>query len=487
MRRSFFLALSAIALVLSACDSAGNDGGDAGADSGTGGHDAGTPGHDAGTPDSGSAKPDAGPTNCTTGCSWVELALGSGHSCVRRENGEVWCWGRNKEGQLGDNRHSHQDCGLDSDGMPIDCSSVPVEVTVDGGGTLDDALQISAEGALSTGAVREGGELFCWGYEEIARTASDMLDYRFQAVRVETFGEVSAVSDGWLHVCMIQGADDRVVCFGDNESGELGVDRTDPIRVPMTSLAVLDPADTSMPLTGVDEVVAPGFGSTTCARVGDQVLCWGSDRDGQLGDGNAAAPSQCGPSGSSMWDCSLTPVVVGGADTPFTGATRLAAGISHVCALTTGGTVACWGDNRGGQLALPDTTTKLDVPMEIAALTDVAEVAAAGYTTCARKTDGTVWCWGFNDQGQLGDAVTSHESCSFGTSGGGSETGDCSHAPVQVMGIDDATHIDVGNSHACAIRESGQIWCWGFNSNRQLGDGSRDRRYAPVRVIGLPD
>jgi alpha-tubulin suppressor-like RCC1 family protein len=482
MNRSLLLAIAASMLSLTACDGGSTDTPDAGPDGG-GPVDSGT--RDSGPPRDGGPRPDGGPPgpSCTSGCAFIELALGTDHSCARRENGEVWCWGRNQEGQLGDNRTRHENCA-EVGREPVDCSSTPVQVRTQSGGAvalLLDAAQITAEGGLSSCVVRETGELWCWGLEGISRVNGGSQQFRMAAQRVEDFGQVGQASDGWLHLCMTQGAEDRVVCYGYNESGQLGVgDRTE-IRIPNAARAVVDPADPTRSLTGVDEVAVGGFGDHTCARVGDRVWCWGTNRDGQLGDGQLVHET-CTPSMTATYDCVAQPVPVGGAADPLTGVTQLAAGVAHTCALDADGAVWCWGDNRAGQLAQPQATASSNLPIQVTGIGAAAEVDVGGRMSCARLTDGTVWCWGFNFRGQLGDGVMDHETtCTFGDT-----TGDCSRVPVQVSGITDATELSVGNQHACVIRANGQVWCWGYNDNRQLGDGTRNTSYVPVRVSRLP-
>jgi alpha-tubulin suppressor-like RCC1 family protein len=484
MHRSLLRAALALsALSLAACSGGVTDA-DAGTDAG------GTPPTDAGTRPDGGPRPDSGPRpdggtppGCTVDCEFVELGLGADHSCARRANGEVWCWGRGQEGQLGDNRSRHENCsevGRD----PIDCSSTPVQVRTQVGGAvsvLRDATQISSEGGLSNCAVRATGELWCWGLEGIARANGGSQEYRIAAQRVEDFGEISAVSDGWLHTCMVRGAGDNVVCYGFNESGQLGVGDRVEIRIPDASRAVLDPTDATRALAGVDQVTAAGFGDTTCALVDGRVWCWGTNRDGQLGDGSLEHET-CTPSMTSTYDCIASPVLVGG-EAGLAGVTQITAGTGHVCALDAEGQVWCWGDNRAGQLAQAVDVESSNLPVQVAGLGAVAEVDAAGRLTCARLVDGTVWCWGFNSRGQLGDGLMSHDTmCTFGDT-----TSDCSRVPVQVEGIDDATELAVGNQHVCVIRETGGISCWGYNDTRQLGDGTRTTQYAPVPVLGLPD
>jgi alpha-tubulin suppressor-like RCC1 family protein len=163
-----------------------------------------------------------------------------------------------------------------------------------------------------------------------------------------------------------------------------------------------------------------------------------------------------------------------GADGTFTtlpcGApARVAAGAAHTCVLTAGGGVACWGANDSGQLGDGTTTGRL-APVPVTGLaTGVAAIAAGNYHTCVLTTTGGVRCWGANDSGQLGDGTTTDRT-----------------APVAVTGLaTGVTAIAAGDSHTCAVTISGGVKCWGFNSNRQLGDGTTTTRTVPVSVNGL--
>lgn len=115
-------------------------------------------------------------------------------------------------------------------------------------------------------------------------------------------------------------------------------------------------------------------------------------------------------------------------------------------------------------------------------MTGIAEIELGARHTCARKSDGTVWCWGSNDFGQLGDGMEEHpeDQCMNGMT-----LIDCSSVPVQVAGIDDAVELEVGRQHSCVIRAGGTVWCWGYNDNYEVTPGSRLPVYAPVQVPSL--
>ena len=199
--------------------------------------------------------------------------------------------------------------------------------------------------------------------------------------------------------------------------------------------------------------VGNGFG---CALVSNgDVSCWGANALGQLGRGTQSFTPE------------LQPRQTNGL---FDGATRITAGRDHVCALTSVGAVACWGANFAGQLGLGVGTSAVTTPTnltspEIVGMTGVS----AGYEhTCAVRGDGTVWCWGRNTSGQLGNASTTD-----------------SNVPVQVSGLTNITHVSAGYLHTCARNVGGTVRCWGANFSGQLGNGTTTDSTVPVVVSGL--
>jgi alpha-tubulin suppressor-like RCC1 family protein len=157
-----------------------------------------------------------------------------------------------------------------------------------------------------------------------------------------------------------------------------------------------------------------------------------------------------------------TPIQVGA----LTTWAQLAAGANHACATRQDGTLWCWGGNAGGQLG-DGTTTDRHQPTQVGADTTWATVAAGTAHTCALKTDGTLWCWGDNSAGQLGDNTT--------TSRG---------APAPVGTSTHWIGLSAGELHTCGIQIDDSLWCWGGNSSGQLGDGTGLDHLAPTLVSG---
>lgn len=148
----------------------------------------------------------------------------------------------------------------------------------------------------------------------------------------------------------------------------------------------------------------------------------------------------------------------------LSGVTALAIGGRHTLALGEDGTVWSWGVNQYGELGDGTTTERL-APVQVRGLTDVVAVAAGNYHSVALRRDGTVWTWGGNWSGQLADGGTT-DSC----------------APVQVPGLSGVIAV----SKHMALDEDGSVWTWGYNYQGQLGDGTRTHSRSPIRVRGLP-
>ena len=199
--------------------------------------------------------------------------------------------------------------------------------------------------------------------------------------------------------------------------------------------------------------------SHSCALHDDGAIsCWGSNEHGELGNGLTRDHAD---------SSELVRVL------DITDAIEITASSRHTCAIHESGLVSCWGANDFGQLGSeqPDYSA---TPIQVADITDAVAVTAGDTHTCALRQDSTIFCWGNNESGQLGSGQTFQSPA----------------APVQVWGIADATAIAVGDSHSCAIRQTGAISCWGANDSGQLGNGrSGDitASFIPVLVADITD
>jgi len=187
-----------------------------------------------------------------------------------------------------------------------------------------------------------------------------------------------------------------------------------------------------------------------CRVSGGALSCWGDNGDGQL----AATASEAGQA----------PVTVAGGNWLVP-----AAGERHTCALTSDGLVSCWGANDVGQLGAGDRTAS-SRPRAVALPGRAIDLRTSFNHTCALLSDASLWCWGDNREGQLGLAD--------------SYPGEPQPSPVQVGGTSDWVFVATGQGHSCGIRAPGALYCWGRNTESQLGQGSAQPQQlrAPTRV-----
>ena len=151
----------------------------------------------------------------------------------------------------------------------------------------------------------------------------------------------------------------------------------------------------------------------------------------------------------------------------FTGFTRVAVGGDFTCARKSDGTVWCWGLNNSGQLG-DGTTTNSTRPVQVSGITSATQVVAGGVSACALLSNGTVKCWGKNDNGQLGNGTTTR-----------------SLVPVDVSGLTSVTQVSGNYNSMCALRSDNTVRCWGWNVTNQLGDGTTIDRSTPITPSGL--
>jgi hypothetical protein len=152
----------------------------------------------------------------------------------------------------------------------------------------------------------------------------------------------------------------------------------------------------------------------------------------------------------------------------LTGVANLDLGTLVACAIRTDATMVCWGHNGYGQLATGNTTTPGTAFTQIAGLSNVSAITAGGLTSCA-STDRDTYCWGYNSNGTVGDGTTVDR-----------------YTPTLISGLRVSTRIAMSQSHACAISAAdGQVRCWGYNGDGELGNGTTVQSLSPVVVTGL--
>jgi alpha-tubulin suppressor-like RCC1 family protein len=356
------------------------------------------------------------------------LAAGQGHTCAVMTGGGVVCWGGGGKGQLGDGTTTRRTMPMAVNGL----SSGVAEV---------------AAGQNHLCALTEGGGVLCWGNNGGGRLGDGTMTNRATPTAVIGLsGGVAAIATGREHTCALTEGG-GVLCWGNNGYGQLG-DGTTAGRFTPTAVSGLS--------SGVASVVAGD--RHTCAVTQDGVVCWGYNANGQLGDGTTTNRS--------------TPTAVTGLSI---GVAAVSAGWYHTCALTSSGGVVCWGWNARGQLGDGTTTDHL-TPTAVSGLSSgVAAIAAGAMHTCALTGDGGVACWGYNDEGELGDGTTTDRLTPTGVSG-------LSSGVAALVAAGDPGR---SSSHTCALTNGGGVVCWGGNNEGQLGDGTTTDRWTPTAVSGL--
>jgi alpha-tubulin suppressor-like RCC1 family protein len=317
----------------------------------------------------------------------------------------------------------------------------------------------------------------------------------------------SSVTSAGAHTCGLTSSG-VAYCWGRGESGQLGVPPPVTTCLDSTFPCGLVPFLVS---GGLSFTQLAGGGAHTCGLTSDgSAWCWGSNSNGQLGDGTLTARH--------------APVLVA-TEMKFS---RIGAGFDHTCAITSAGAAWCWGRNNRGQLGNGTTTRQL-TPVAVIAPAGVLfdQISPGGVEfggfTCARSITSHAWCWGANDQGQLGSgardfvvhavaepvsgqlefvtivAGQGNHTCGATADGtafcwGGNRNGALgdgtnldSFLPLKVQGVN-LRQLTVGGyfegGHSCGLTSTGEAWCWGDNEVGAVGDGTTGGRRIPVAVAG---
>jgi alpha-tubulin suppressor-like RCC1 family protein len=361
-----------------------------------------------------------------------QVALGDLHTCARRVDGAVKCWGDDTQGQTGT-------------GQTAPNGFVDVPTSVAG---IDDATDIAA-GKNHTCITRQTGKVACWGYNFDGQLGNGESGNR-KATPIEAVGLTSAVAiaAGGNFSCAVRAAG-SVACWGGNGQGQLGTGNETPSN---TAVPVVD-------LQGIVAIAAGQAHACAVTRTG-AVMCWGDGRNGQLGAGTPASSSK--------------PVAVD----QLPEAVSVAASERSTCALTQSHAVYCWGANELGQLGngAPNVNPN-PRPIIVSNLTDAIAIGGGRAHVCAARKGGNVVCWGAADRGQLGD-------------GQARDAGSVQASFVTVQDFATAAAVSAGGAHSCGVTLGDTLLCWGAGDRGQLGIGSSDGgpvdSHAPVNLKGFP-
>jgi alpha-tubulin suppressor-like RCC1 family protein len=241
--------------------------------------------------------------------------------------------------------------------------------------------------------------------------------------------------------------DGTLWAWGDNSNGQLGDGSTTDAHVP-EQIGTAKWARVS--------VGGAGAADTVAIRADGTLWAWGYNGDGQLGDGSTTdshVPEQVGT--ATNW-------------------ASVAAGADNTFAIRTDGTLWAWGSNVDGVLGQGSLTAGPHVPEQIGTANNWVTVATGSVHTVAVRTDGTLWTWGGNEYGQLGDGTAGGPICSV--------TDACRDAPEQIGTATNWASVAAGGDDTFAIRTDGTLWGWGLNEEGALGDGTTNDSHAPEEV-----
>ncbi|RLV47817.1 hypothetical protein D9V37_16980 [Nocardioides mangrovicus] len=298
--------------------------------------------------------------------------------------------------------------------------------------------------AVSTSAcsIRSSDEsLRCWGYNGHGQLATGGTTPTSSGTPVQIAGSWSSVSTSPGAVCGIK-TTGTLWCWGNNASGQVGdgttTDRTTPVQVGSDS--------------GWTQVSTSA--TSSCGVLRGTAYCWGDNASGNLGDGTTTD--------------ALTPTAVRG-DLGFVSVMPAA---TFSCGRTSSGAIYCWGANTDGELGDGTTTDRITpTAVSLAHVTgsrefDSLSVATIGSHVCAVTREGSAYCWGANTDGKLGDGTTTSQDAPVA---------------VSVAGVPGVTwsRVIASQGSSCGLSTTGLAYCWGFNGNGGLGDGTTTSRTTP--------
>ena len=329
------------------------------------------------------------------------VAIGSSHVCVLLVDGSVRCWGSNESGQLGNGSMTasptpvvvtgiqgataitasrsytlvlmsdatlrHWGNLVSGTGTTFTNVPTPAQLT-----SINTATGVSASSVFYNCAALRDGTAQCWGSNVgmLGTLGNGDTTTSFSAtpVTVANLTDVTAVATGSSFACAFSGI--GAWCWGNNLVGQLGDGSTTNSAIPVIVSGLPG---------GIASMAASNDGDHVCVVMRDSTIrCWGGNVSGQLGNGTTAFPRVPTPPGT----------VVG-----LSGATAVALGTNHTCALLTDGTVRCWGFNGGGALGNGSTTDSTS-PQPTSLSGSAISIAAGFGSTCAVLSNGAVVCWG---------------------------------------------------------------------------------------------
>jgi len=380
----------------------------------------------------------------------VYITVGDGVSYAIDSDGNLWAWGNNTSGQIGDGTITIWDetggTGRPAELIEYNNRHTPIKI-------MDSVVSISS-GRAHTMAIRTDGSLWGWGDNAFGALGDGTTESRLTPTRI--MESVSAVSVGFGHTLAIKD-DGSLWAWGQNHSGQLG-DGTH------TTHQVND-NNRHRPIKIMDSVtyISAGFFHSMAITADGTLWAWGNHSHYQLGNGWRG--NEISFNGQNI---QTVPIPI------MDSVVSVSAGSDHTMAIGADGSLWAWGSNWVGQLggeAIDGHFYNRTTPMKI--MDSVMSVSAGQSHTMAIMADGSLWGWG-GDRGAIG----SDDGVVYRYHGGWRRR---AQIPVTIM--DSVVMVSAGRSHTLALTIDGSVWAWGSNWSGQLGDGTTVQRNFPVKII----
>ena len=361
----------------------------------------------------------------------LSLVTGEWNTCALDSNQNVFCWGRNGNGQIGNGQTGTSGCGTSGH----KCKDIPTATNDLGSDVISLAFgHQHACGLLDTGAVK------CWGRNNAGQLGTSGGDKDTpQTINLGSGRTATSIYAGGHYTCAILD-DASVKCWGENGNGQLGIGSNSNANTP-TTINTLGSGRTAISLATAMSAV--------CALLDDgSVKCWGASANGQLGNGGTSSNLKSPPASAINLGTGRTAKAITG-------------GESHFCAILDDDSIKCWGNGFNGKLGT-GTTSHRSTPTSTSGSFATGRYAVAidaGYDhTCAILDNGQLTCWGSDSDGQLGNGATTGTKSSIQST------------TVTLGSGRTAISLSAGGEHTCAQLDNGQLKCWGNRADGQVGD-----------------
>lgn len=345
------------------------------------------------------------------GSAWRTVVGGDGHTVALKADGTLWTWGDNYRGQLGNG-------GGTNNPTPAQIQPGQIFTSV-------------AAGEGHTVAVRADGTLWTWGDNASGQLGDGTTERRDVPIQVGSDADFAVVAAGMLHTLALK-TDGSLWAWGGNGFGQLGNGGTTNELAPVR---IGSDADFTQ--------VAAGAHYSLAVKADGTLWGWGDNSSYQLGDGTTTgtnAPKALGSGFSHVAGCQ-----------------------KHTLAVKTDGTLWTWGSNTDRQLGIEVEGGIAQTPIQVGDESDFLTVACGGRHSLALKTDGSLWAWGYDGDGQVGARTLYYNGLPLRLGGG-------------------FASVSAGAAHSLAVKADGSLWTWGLNRSGQIGDGTMTQRNEPLQV-----